>query len=72
MLSSHIHTHTDTHTHNGIFAAPALGMARYMDPVFRPFVRPSVNSVTTLALTLMSWSVTLKPFEILWQNLVQR
>ena len=26
-----------------IFVAPASGMARYRDPVFRPFVRPYVN-----------------------------
>ena len=42
-------------------------MARYRDPVFRPSVRPATFA-TTLASTLLFGSVSLKPFEILWQN----
>ena len=52
---------------------PASGIARYRDMVFRPFVHPLVHTfvcsstfVTTLVLTLLSRSITLKPYEILW------
>ena len=53
-----------------IFVASALGMAQHRDPVFHMFVHmhacviPSVcpSFVTTLALTLLFTSVTMKSF----------
>ena len=57
--------------------APASGMARYRDPVFRPFmcfcVRLSINICDHLSVDLLHvfGSVTLKPCEVLSQNLVQ-
>ena len=57
-----------------LFVVPASGMARYRDPVFHPFVCLSIQLstfMTTLASTLMFESITLKPSEIMSQNLVQ-
>ena len=60
---------TGNRDYMALFVVPAPGMARYRDPVFHSFVHLYV--MTTLALTLLFRSVTLKPYEILWQNLVQ-
>ena len=58
---------------------PASGMARYRDSVFRPFIRLYIHLyvrpatfTTTLASILLFRSVTLIPYEKLWQNMVQQ
>ena len=43
-----------------IFVAPALGMTRYRDLVFRPFAQPSTCE-TSLASTLLFRSVSPNP-----------
>ena len=53
------------------FVGPASSMERYMDPVFHLLATLPSTVATTLALTLLLGSVTLKPFEILSQNLIQ-
>ena len=53
-----------------IFVAPSSGTVQFVVMVFCPFVHPSTFG-TTLASTLMLGYVTLKPFEIFGQNLVQ-
>ena len=52
--------------HFHFIVAPASSMARYRDPVFRPFA-----FATTLASTVLSESVSLKSLEVLRPNLVQ-
>ena len=57
-----------------VFVMHASGMARYMDPVFCLFVRMDIcpsTFATAVASTLLSWSVSLKLFEILWENVLQ-
>ena len=61
------------------FVAPASGMVQYTDPVFRLLVLPSVGPSVCQSVNmwyqprvdLRPECVTLKPFEMLWQNLVQ-
>ena len=59
-----------------VFVSPTSGMAGYRGPVFCAFivclsVCPRVKICEHLASTLLFRSVALKPYEILWQNLVQ-
>ena len=56
LLHVSILIHPDRHALNFIdprvFVTPASGMARYRDPVFRPFVRPYIR-LSTFATTLV-------------------
>ena len=57
---------------NPFFVAPASGIARYRDPIFRPFVRrPSVNICDHPSVDPIVQARNSEPYEILLQNLVQ-
>ena len=46
-----------------------LRLSRYRDPVFSSSVRPSVNICHSIASTLLSMSVTLKPLRYVGKTL---